>query len=156
MGRVVGRWVAYRISSSRRASSRSCSAFSRLSHARLMSDSILPSRGRYGFWLLARMRLCSVKSSTSRLPFSTNLTNTKSICYAAFCYNGNSWERMAMKVFVQLFMPSAKCQCWNSDVSNVNRNFQLVPRESMESRIKTEIDQAVTPVDSVQLNRTVR
>uniref|UniRef100_A0A2M4DLG6 Putative secreted protein n=1 Tax=Anopheles darlingi TaxID=43151 RepID=A0A2M4DLG6_ANODA len=38
-----------RISSSRRASSRSCSAFSNRSQALLMSEIILPSRGVYGF-----------------------------------------------------------------------------------------------------------
>lgn len=62
-----------RMSSSRRASSRSCSAFSRRSQALLMSCIMRPSRGVYGFWLAARMRDCKVNSRTSRLPFSTNL-----------------------------------------------------------------------------------
>jgi len=59
--------------SSRRASSRSCSALSSSSQARLMSLIMRPSFGMYGFWLLARIWLWMEKSRISRLPFSTNL-----------------------------------------------------------------------------------
>lgn len=40
----------------------------------LMSDMSFPSRGMYTFWLLALILLWMVKSRTSRLPFSVNLS----------------------------------------------------------------------------------
>lgn len=82
-----------RISSSRRANSRACSAFSNCSQARLMSDTFLLSNGTYGFWLFARSLCWIVKSSTSRLPFSANFGG-----FSAFLEKRKgSWDKQSAK-----------------------------------------------------------